>query len=130
MKTKGKHEEQIMELHRFGLNNSHAPFLTGCSYTPSLQSSMKQSLGPLTVLMNLVMNTEDKYVKAWKDAFGQAFKLVLKVEEMANLLAKSKSKYSALIPGLGDLCHLGITRSSNKAFIPAAMLLIWQNLIC
>lgn len=123
MKTKRGNEELTMELSRFGLNNTHAPFLTGCSYTPSLQSSMKQSLGPLTVLINLTLNTEEKYARAWKDAFCQAFKLVPNIEEMANLLAGSRARYSSLIRALGDLCHFGITRSSNKAFIPAAMLL-------
>lgn len=112
-----------MELLRFGLNNYHAPFLTGCSYTPSLQSSKKQSLGPLTVLINLVMNTEEKYLKAWKDAFCQTFKLIPNIEEIANLLAGSRSKYSALIRQMGDLCHFGITRSSNKEFIPVTMLM-------
>lgn len=105
MRTKKNGEEQTMELTRFGLNNSHAPFLTGCSYTPSLHSSMKQSLGLLTILINLVMNTEEKYQKAWKDSFCQTFKLVPNIEEMANLLAGSKSKYSALIRQLGDLCQ-------------------------
>lgn len=130
MKTKKGNEELTMELSRFGLNNSHAPFLTGCSYTPSLQSSMKQSLGPLTVLINLTLNTEEKYARAWKDAFCQAFKLVPNIEEMANLLAGSRAKYSSLIRALGDLCHFGITRSSNKAFIPAAMLIRVNSTHC
>lgn len=84
---------------------------------------MKQSLEPMIIAVNLCMNTEQKYLKAWKDAFYQAFKLVPGIDEMANLLAGSKSRHTTILRGLADLAVFGVSCTSNKAHIPAAMLL-------
>lgn len=115
--------DENLELEQFKLNNTHSPFLTGCRYTPSTQSSMKQSLGPLTIAVNLAMNTDKKFADSWKNAFCQAFKLVRGCEEIANLLSGSKKRHNNIIRLLGDICQFGVTRTANKAFIPMALIL-------
>nr|AQU42767.1 NP [Whidbey virus] len=115
--------DENLELEQMRLNNTHSPFLTGCRLTPSTQSSMKQSLGPLTIAVNLAMNTDQKFADSWKNAFSQAFKLIRGCEEIANLLSGSKKKHNNIIRLLGDLCQFGITRTSNKAFIPMSLIL-------
>lgn len=112
-----------MPLFSFGFNNTHAPYLYGCTFAPALQFKMKQYLGPITVMINLCMNKDQRYRKAWKDAFTQAFKRIPRVEDMANLLAGSTTRHTAMIRNLADLCIFGITKTPNKAFLPAAVLL-------
>ncbi|ASA47423.1 nucleoprotein [Aedes alboannulatus orthomyxo-like virus] len=119
--------EYEMELSRFGLNNTHSTLLHGCRFTPSLQSSMKQSLGPLTIVINLCMNQDRKYQEAWKSAFCQAYKLLPYVTNIAEILAGSKTRHQAIIRQLGDVGLFGITRTSNKAFLPVALLLTYME---
>lgn len=116
-------QEYEMELHRFGLNNTHCCLLHGCRYNPSLQSSMKQALGPMTTALNLCMNQDPKYAKSWKDAFCQAFKLVTGHEDIANTISGTRTKHAAILRQLADIGLFGVTRTSNKAFIPVALLL-------
>nr|BEJ26070.1 nucleoprotein [Aedes orthomyxo-like virus 2] len=120
-------QDENIELEQFKLNNTHSPHMTGCRYTPSTQSSMKQSLGPLTITINLCMNTDSRYAPAWKAAFCQAFKLIRGAAEIAELLSGSKKRYANIVRLLGDICHFGIARTSNKAFLPMATLLTYAR---
>lgn len=120
-KRDGRCEE--MQLSQFGLNNSHCIFLTGCTYTPTLQSSMKGSLGPLTIVLNLCLTTDTRYQASWVAAFTQTFKLLPNVHEIAEVLKGSKQNHVTIIEMLGNLCMAGIARPSNKAFIPMSLMM-------
>lgn len=115
--------DETMDLSRFGLSSSHCSSLQGCRFTPAIQSAMKQSLGPLTIALNLCMNTDPRYQRAWTEAFVQAFKLVPGVEDIARILAGSRTNCRALLKLLADISLFGVTRTSNKAFFPGAMLI-------
>lgn len=90
-------ENENIELEQFKLNNTHCPYLTGCRYTPSTQSSMKQSLGPLTIVINLCMNTNPRFANSWIGAFCQAFKLIRNAQAIVKLLSGSKKKYANIV---------------------------------
>lgn len=120
---KSADEVQQMPLSQFGMDNTHCILLTGCTYTPTLQSSMKNSLGPMTIAVNLCMTTDQRYQKSWVDAFVQTFKLIPNVAEIAELLKGSRQRYYTVLSQLANLALAGITRNSNKAFIPVALLL-------
>lgn len=124
-KVNGK--DKNIELEQFKLNSSHCQHLAGCRYTPSTQSSMKQSLGPLTIVINLCMNTDPRYADSWKSAFCQAFKLIRGAPEIANLLSGSKKRHANIVRLLGDICHYGVTRTSNIAFLHMATLLTYAR---
>lgn len=124
---KTKDADEVMELGRFGLTNSHCSSLSGCRFTPSVQSAMKQSLGPMTIAINLCMNTDPRYQQSWKEAFVQAFKLIPHVDEIAKTLAGSRTKCKAILRLLGDISLFGVTRTSNKACLPVSMLLVFLS---
>lgn len=44
-------------------------------------------------------------------------------EEIANLLSGSRKQHNNIIRLLGDICQFGVTRTSNKAFIPMSLIL-------
>lgn len=56
----------VMSIRRFGLRPEHAIFTTGCTFNPTLQSSSKMALGPMTIAINLAQQTQTEYQGAWK----------------------------------------------------------------
>jgi hypothetical protein len=121
LRKQGGVTEEI-QVERFGLNSEHAPFLTGCTYNPTVASSMKQSLGPLTIAINLAMATDNKYARSWEAAFAQTFKLLPEVSTLTEAIKGKKALASHILSRLGNICHFGITRNSNKGAIPVAIL--------
>lgn len=81
----------------FRLCPEQAVLMTGCTFTPTLQSSMKMSLGCMTKGVNLCQQTDRKYQDAWKRAFIQAFKLCPCIEQITDLLAGSKSSNEVIL---------------------------------
>lgn len=112
-----------MPIEMFGLSLRHTILTTGCTYNPTLQSSMKQSLGPMTIAINLAMQTDRTYQRAWKQVFVSTFKLFPYAHEIAELLAGNKNHNNALMGVLADIALFGTTRASNKAAFPASILL-------
>nr|QMP82385.1 nucleocapsid protein [Dipteran orthomyxo-related virus OKIAV195] len=110
-------------IEQFGLGPRHSVLMNGCTLNPTLQSSMKQSLGPMTIAINLAMQQDRTYQRAWKQAFITTFKLIPGVNEIANIIAGSKRQNDAIMNMLGDIALWGITRSSNKATFPVSFLL-------
>nr|QRW42562.1 MAG: nucleoprotein [Astopletus virus]QRW42563.1 MAG: nucleoprotein [Astopletus virus] len=107
----------------FGLESYHQVTLKGCSYSPIKQSSMKNTLGPMTVAINLACTTDSRFAKSWRDTFCNMFKLVPNHVDIANVLQGSKGNEHSLMRALGDLCLTGITRGANKAHFPMAMVM-------
>uniref|UniRef100_A0AAT9J9Z3 Nucleocapsid protein n=1 Tax=Cryptocercus meridianus orthomyxovirus 2 TaxID=3133493 RepID=A0AAT9J9Z3_9ORTO len=122
LKKSGNTIQQI-PIGQFGLRPEHAVLATGSSYNPTIQSSMKNSLGPMTIAINLAMQTEREYQDAWKRAFCQSFKLIPNSQEIANLLAGSKSDETVIMSLLADIALFGTTRASNKASFPFSFFL-------
>nr|APG77903.1 nucleocapsid protein [Sanxia Water Strider Virus 3] len=116
-------EIKEMALSLYGLDNGAAAFMAGANLNPSIQSSMKQSLGPLTVALQLCNCKESKYQKSWKAVFCQVFANVPRKEEIAQLLAGTTNQHKEILQLLYQFCMMGATRSSNKAAIPMAFLL-------
>lgn len=108
----------------FGLGQEHAILTAGSTFNPTIQSSMKQALGPMTIAINLCMQNERVYQQAWKKAFIQAFKLFPGVNEIANLLAGSGRDHDGILRLLADISLWGAARTSNKAFFPFAMVMV------
>lgn len=123
VRRKTAEAQEQMQIEQFGLQSHHSILLTGCTFNPTLQSSMKQSLGPMTIVINLCMTTEKSYQENWEKAFVQVFKLLSYAPQIAKMLAGSKTTYKTIIGQLADLALCGITRSSNKARIPFSMIL-------
>lgn len=117
-------EVKEIQIQRFGLDNRHYITLTGCTYTPTMQSSMKTLLGPMTIAINLAMtDTDSQYQKGWIAAFIQAFKLIPFADLIAHEIKGSKQNKIGFIKELADLCLFGISKASNKAHIPMAMIM-------
>lgn len=110
-----------MQISQFGLDSKHAGLLGGCSLNPVLQSSMRQSLGPMTVAIIMCMTEKTTYLKNWKQTFSMMFKNVPCHAELAAELAGSKAMHVELLRKLADLSLCGVTRNSNKAFLPMGM---------
>lgn len=110
-------------IEQFGLASRHAVLMNGCTFNPTIQSSMKQSLGPMTIAINLCMQTERQYQRAWKQAFINSFNLFPHASEISEILAGSKRQNDSLLCVLADLAMWGTTRSSNKAAFPVSLLL-------
>lgn len=93
---------------------------------------MKQSLGPGTVLLQLVKTTDTRYQKNWRSAFVQVFKLFPYVDDLAKVLAGSKDQHLTLVRLLCDIALFGTARPANKAKFPYGMVM-WvqmQNSVC
>lgn len=112
------------KIYSYGFNSSYSDLLSGISYSPRIQSSMKDYLGPMTIAIKLCEQTDRKYQAGWIKAFKATFKMLPFVEDLANALAGSKTQKLGLLKQLADLCHFGIHRSSNKALIPASLLMV------
>lgn len=112
-----------MPISIFGLRPIHAVTLKGCTYNPSLQSSIKQSLGPMTIAINLAMTTDVRFQGGWKTAFCGAFKNINMAPQIANLIAGTQMANRTVLGHLADLALFGIARTSNKAFLPISFFL-------
>nr|APG77879.1 nucleocapsid protein [Jingshan Fly Virus 1] len=121
----------VMPIEQFGLSSRHQVLTTGCTFNPTLQSSMKQSLGPMTIAINLAMQQETNFQKPWKSAFVNCFKLIPYAQSIADLIAGEKQKNTALMCMLGDIALFGTTRASNKVAFPMSLLLTvaWKDAI-
>lgn len=113
---------------KFGLSERHHIMLEGCTWPPDVQSSMAQSLGPLTVLLKLVhvpraSEYNNKLIQAvqrdyghfdWADPISQ---VILNTPEAQNL---------NVISALAELGIVAPPRNQRRVFIP----LIWMTLFC
>lgn len=124
-RTVGKRDHELLQnsISEYGLDQTHQVALKGLTYTPSKQSAMKSSLGPLTIAIILNSTTDDAFKMSWKQAFCNAFKLIPGHQEVAELLAKATAPEKTLLKHLGDISLFGVTRQSNKAHFPAAFLM-------
>lgn len=113
----------------FGMRRKHHVLLSGISFNPRLQYMMKESLGPATVILNLVRKTRGRCQDVWKKVFCQQFKLLPDCVELANLLAGSGSAYQSVIGHLCDIALLGITKQSHKIMFPASFFLTVARLV-
>lgn len=120
---KANDQDTYMDVNTFGLNAAHHQLCVGNTFTPTLQSSQKQSLGPMTIVINLCRTVDPKYQDGWKSAFINCFKLFPFYQEMAGLLAGSGTTYTPIIKLLADISLFGTTRFSHKAAIPMAAVL-------
>lgn len=123
IRRKTENTTEVMNIAQFGLDSSHSTLLTGCTYPPMTQSSLKSCLGPMTIALMLCMQTEVKFQKSWVSAFTNCFKLVKNVGMIALQLAGSRTEKTPLLRALAEAALCGITRSSNKVFFPASALL-------
>lgn len=121
--TKAANVTTIMKLDQLYLEPAHAMLLSGVNLSPTVKSTQKGSLGPITIALQLA-NTKDKnYQKAWMKTFCQVFKLFPDCSDIANLLAGSGIEHAAIIRALADIALFGTTRASNKFYPPLAMLM-------
>jgi hypothetical protein len=122
-RTRNAEEVQEIPISQFGLTSAHAGLLEGCLLSPAIASTMKQSLGPMTVVINLCLATEDKYARNWSSTFCSTFRFLPNASEIAKLLAGSESRHHEIIRRLADLASFGTTRQSNKALMPYSLIL-------
>uniref|UniRef100_A0AAT9JNP1 Nucleocapsid protein n=1 Tax=Cryptocercus meridianus orthomyxovirus 1 TaxID=3133492 RepID=A0AAT9JNP1_9ORTO len=120
---KGVNEVTETPIEAYGLCQYHQVTLEGCTFTPTLQSAMKQSLGPMTIAINLCNQKESIYQASWKAAFVNAFKLFPGATQIAELLAGSGGSYTTVLNTLATLCMYGTTRTSNKATFPFSIVM-------
>jgi hypothetical protein len=123
-RTRNSDEVQEIPISQFGLTSAHAGLLEGCLLSPAIASTMKQSLGPMTVVINLCLATEEKYARNWTSTFCSTFRFLPNASEIAKLLAGSESRHHEVIRRLADLASFGTTRQSNKALMPYSLILI------
>lgn len=126
---KGAEGIKEVPISQFNLDVMYSVTLKGCTFSPNLQSAMKQSLGPMTIAINLAMTTNKDY-DSWKKAFCGAFKNINVAPQIANILAGSKQKWQGIMHSLATLATFGVTRTSNKAHVPAAMFLSYLHIKC
>nr|UQS95345.1 MAG: nucleoprotein [Byreldi virus] len=123
--TLRKDETSIKErpITQFGMDSMHEILCTGCTYTPVIQSSMKQSLGPMTVVMNLATTSDVRFQGGWKEVFSQMFKTLPNSQEIAMFLAGTDNEHGTIIRHLADIALFSVTRDSHKAALAVAFLL-------
>lgn len=110
-------------LSQIGLETYHQVTLSGINYTPSKQSSVKASLGPMTIAYNLATTQHANFRKTWERLFCQVFKFVPNHTDIAAVLAGSMDQNPIMLRHLADLSIWGVTRAANKAHFPMAMIL-------
>lgn len=121
--------KKVISIFEFGLDYSHCGLTSGCTYSPMLQFLLQESIGPLTIAIQLCMTRDVPLQNAWKAAFIRAFKMIPCIEEVANLLAGSRTQYSTivLLRVIADFASLGCVRYSNVAYIPMALIMASLN---
>lgn len=95
-----KDERRDIEVSQFGVMPRHYCLLGGANMTPTLQTALRQGLGPATILINLARCTQPIYQEKWKKMAVECFSGVVGIMDAVNLIAGSGNEYADIIEGL------------------------------
>lgn len=104
----GKDERKAIEVGQYGIQPRHYCLLGGANMTPTLQTALRQGLGPATILINLARCTNDAYKEKWKKAAAECFAGVVGITDVIGLICSSGREYADLIEHLCNLATTGI----------------------
>nr|UVF62197.1 MAG: nucleocapsid [Bat faecal associated orthomyxo-like virus 1] len=106
----------VMEM---GLESRHHVLLEGITYPPDVQSSMAQSLGPLTACLKLALSNKSKYTEKYEKAVARFYQHLDLGESIATaLLDSGKAQAPMLLSKVADLSLLVPPRFQRRAFFP------------
>ncbi|AIY25032.1 nucleoprotein [Wellfleet Bay virus] len=113
----------VKELKHYGIPPGLRHYAYGSSYKPTMKSALAQSLGPATVLTQLAEANNDEFGNKWYDAVVRAFKHVPHIEEVAELMKRSKPKGLEKIIGylMSIACFTGTREQRRVAFPPGVL---------
>nr|QMP82317.1 nucleocapsid protein [Hemipteran orthomyxo-related virus OKIAV188] len=108
-----------------GLDSRHHVLLEGITYPPDIQSSMAQSLGPLTACVKLALANKSKYTEKYENAVKRFYQHLEMGEPIASsLLDASKAQAPMLLSKVADLSLLVPPRNQRRAFFPLHLIAI------
>ncbi|GAB0089278.1 hypothetical protein DMENIID0001_037960 [Sergentomyia squamirostris] len=115
--------KKVIKIAQLGYSQCHQVLFAGSNMNPTMQSSLRQSLGPLTVLYNVGKQTDAKYIESWKQTAMQQLGHLGISEELIAAVVQTKNQNSPLNAKIGDLLLFGLARINNKAALPMALVL-------
>lgn len=102
---------------KYGLDGSFHNLLEGCTFPPDKESSLAQSLGPMTTLLTYV-RSPSMYAEKWKQSAKRAFAHKPFIDDIVNLIpGKSALELRGLIKVMGMITKITTARNQNRAFI-------------
>lgn len=107
-----------------GLNGAHHILLEGITYAPEKKTAMAQSLGPLTVLIQMLRTKEAKYRKKWEDALKSQLSSIAVIDDIISITrnARTIQEFSSMIHLIAEILLISTSRQIRRMFIPMAML--------
>jgi len=116
---------KVVKLSKWGLNTNHHSLCEGITFPPNKQSSIAQSLGPLTGLIKLTLSTDALYQQKWVNAVMRTCAHVPEIATICSMIkGKGAFETKGLICAIGNLLLLISGRQAHRAFMPAGALIM------
>nr|QNQ73515.1 nucleocapsid protein [Insect orthomyxo-like virus 1] len=105
-----------------GLFERHHIFLEGCTWAPDVQSSMSQSLGPLTLVLKAADASRsdmftDKIENGIMRAYGHFAKIAPHVLNV--MMTSTKAQKASICTAMGELSIVAPPRNQRRIFVPS-----------
>nr|QPF16741.1 nucleoprotein [Ganwon-do negev-like virus 1] len=120
-KTINKALQTTRPVSEYGIPPEYRAFLHGLNFQPAVKTSMAQSVGPLTALIEFATSAEPYYVK-WADALKRMYANVPCItgfiDELADMPDTGSLNFSNAAKLLVDLTPLVLTREQRRGCLP------------
>lgn len=106
----------------YGVMPEHQVLGVGMSYPPTLKSNLPNTLGPAVSLIQLI-RTPNNYQDKWKRVVKRHISHIPDADVIIDSLSRAKTaaECRSLVKMILDILLLTTPRTTNRAFIPAAM---------
>lgn len=124
--SKTQEGETQVPVSTYGLSGRHHILLEGSSYPPQLKSNMPQSLGPMTIFIQLARTPiTGAYSNKWKRAAKICLTNFTESEDIiaANVSEKPAKQIKEVMSILADILLITTGRTASREHFPAAMLI-------
>nr|QMP82211.1 nucleocapsid protein [Coleopteran orthomyxo-related virus OKIAV184] len=107
-----------------GLNGSHHILLEGISYNPERRTAMVQSLGPMTVFIQMLRTKDAKYRKKWEDAVKSQMGSISCIDDIITTSRSTKrvTDFAPITTLLAEILLISTCKQVKRMFFPIAML--------
>ncbi|AFN73047.1 hypothetical protein [Tyulek (Tjuloc) virus] len=120
----------VKDFNQYGIPAGMRHFATGADYKPTMKSALAQSMGPVTVLVQLSEAKDNQYAGKWVDALRRAFSHVPHIDQIAKFMLINKPAVLTKINGylMAIAGYTGTREQKRIAFPPGTLAFLLHDM--
>nr|AXL67890.1 nucleocapsid protein [Quaranjavirus quaranfilense] len=120
----------VKDFNQYGIPAGMRHFATGADFKPTMKSALAQSMGPVTVLVQLSEARDNQYAGKWVDALRRAFSHIPHIDQIAKFMLANKPAVLTKINGylMAIAGYTGTREQKRIAFPPGTLAYLLHDL--